>query len=136
MYLLASRGGAKLRSVAKWSGQSYRNISKVAQRWESANILALEHGFAQLKAPPLWERLLELDPPQIVLLNWQRFYDACTNLLRSLAKAQARSIPADGPAVSGLLREAGDESAASIETPAESETVQSLSLLLSDLRYR
>jgi len=132
VYLLASRSGAKLRSIATWSGQSYRNIFRVAQRWESANVLALEHGFARLKDPPLWERLLELTPPQIVLLNWQRFYDACINLLRSLAKAHARSIPADGPAVSGLLREAGDEAAASVDTSADCETTRDFRLLLSN----
>jgi len=133
VYLLANRGGGKLRSVAKWSGRSYRNISKVAQRWESANILTVEHGFARLKNAPHWEALLELDPPEIVLLNWPRFYDACIALLRALAKAQARSIPAGGPVAEGLLREAGDEAAASIETPTESETVRSFRGLLSDL---
>jgi hypothetical protein len=134
VYLLANRGGAKLRSIATWSGQSYRNISKVAQRWESANILTVEHGFARLKAPPLWEALLELDPPQIVLLNWQRFYDACIALLRALAKAEAKSIPANGAVVAGLLREAADEAAASVEIPTDCETTRDFSLLLSNLR--
>jgi hypothetical protein len=133
VYLLATHGGARLRSIATWSGQSYRNIFRVAQRWESANVVALEHGFARLKDPSLWERLLELDSRQIVLLNWQRFYDACTKLLRSLAKAHAKSIPAGGPAVSGLLREAGDEAAASVETFVKSETTRNFRLLLSNL---
>ncbi|NOZ56680.1 MAG: hypothetical protein GXO73_07825 [Calditrichaeota bacterium] len=135
VYLLANRGSAKLRSIATWSGQSYRNISKVAQRWESASILTVEHGFARLKNLVLWKSLLELDPPQIVLLNWQRFYDTCITLLRSLGKARAKSIPADGPVVIGLLREAFDEAAGCLEAEpsTDSETIQNFRLLLSNL---
>ncbi len=135
VYLLANHGSAKLRSVAAWSGQSYRNISKVAQRWESADVLTVEHGFARLKNPAAWESLLGLRPPRIVLLNWQRFYDACIKLLRSLEKASAKSLPADGPVVAGLIREATDEATASIESEpsADSATVQNLKLLLSKL---
>ncbi|NOZ56682.1 MAG: hypothetical protein GXO73_07835 [Calditrichaeota bacterium] len=135
VYLLANRGGAKLRSVAAWSGQSYRNISKVAQRWESASILTVEHGFTRLKNLVLWESLLELDPPKIVLLNWQRFYDTCITLLRSLGKVRAKSIPADGPVVTGLLREAFDEAAVCLEAEpsTDSETIQDFRLLLSNL---
>ena len=136
VYLLANRGGAKLRSVATWSGQSYRNISKVAQRWESASILSLEHGFARLKNSALWASLLDIDPSQIVLLNWQRFYDTCINLLRSIGKAQAKSIPANGPVVRGLLRAAYDDAGTSVETSqsTDSETIQDFRRLLSNLR--
>jgi len=133
VYLLANHGSAKLRSVAAWSGQSYRNISKVAQRWETADVLTVEHGFARLKNTAAWESLLNLRPPQIVLLNWQRFYDACIKLLRSLEKASAKSLPADGPVITGLVREATDEATASIESEpsTHSATVQDLQLLLS-----
>jgi predicted transcriptional regulator len=136
VYLLANRGGAKLKAVATWSGQSYRNISKTAQRLESANIITAEHGHARLKNPAVWTTLLGLDPPDIVLLNWQRFYDACIKLLRFLSKAQAKSIPADGPVVTGLLREAAEEAAASVETSpsTNSETIRDFRLLLSNLR--
>ncbi|MBS3820750.1 MAG: hypothetical protein GVY16_04220 [Planctomycetes bacterium] len=135
MYLLANHGSAKLRSVAAWSGQSYRNISKVAQRWEAAEVLTVEHGFARLKNTAVWESLLGLRPPKIVLLNWQRFYDSCIKLLRSIEKASAKSLPADGPVVTGLIREATDEATASIESEpsADSATVQDLKLLLSKL---
>ena len=135
LYLLANRGGAKLRSVATWSGQSYRNIAKVAQRWVSANIITVDHGYARLKNPALWATVLELDTPDIVLLNWQRFYGACIKLLRSLGKAKARSIRADGPVVTALLREASEEAAASIEAEPStpSETVQDFTRLLSNL---
>lgn len=135
VYLLANHGSAKLRSVAAWSGQSYRNISKVAQRWESAEVLSVEHGFARLKNPALWESLLQLRPPRIVLLNWQRFYDACIKLLRSLEKARAKSLPADGPVFAGLVRETADEATASIESEpsTDSVTIQDLKLLLSNL---
>ena len=135
VYLLANRGGAKLRSVAAWSGQSYRNISKVAQRWESSDVIALEHGYARLKNPALWAAVLELAPPYIVLLNWQRFYDACIKLLRSLSRAEAKSIPADGPVVTAILREATNEAASSleIEPSTPSETVQNFTRLLSNL---
>jgi hypothetical protein len=135
VYLLANHGSAKLRSVAAWSGQSYRNISKVAQRWESADVLTVEHGFARLKSTAAWESLLNLRPSQIVLLNWQRFYDACIKLLRSLEKASAKSLPADGPVITGLVREATDDATASIESEpsADSATVQDLKLLLSKL---
>lgn len=135
VYLLANHGSAKLRSVAGWSGQSYRNISKVAQRWEAADVLTVEHGFARLKNTAAWESLLGLRPPRIVLLNWQRFYDACIKLLRSIEKASAKSLPADGPVITGLLREATDEATASIESEpsAGSATVQDLKLLLSKL---
>lgn len=135
VYLLANHGSAKLRSVAAWSGQSYRNISKVAQRWETADVLTVEHGFARLKNTAAWESLLNLRPPRIVLLNWQRFYDACIKLLRSIEKASAKSLPADGPVIAGLIREATDEATASIESEpsADSATVQDLKLLLSKL---
>jgi hypothetical protein len=135
VYLLANHGSAKLRSVAAWSGQSYRNISKVAQRWEAAEVLTVEHGFARLKNTAVWESLLGLRPPKIVLLNWQRFYDACIKLLRSIEKASAKSLPADGPVITGLLREAIDEATASVESEpsAGSATVQDLKLLLSKL---
>jgi hypothetical protein len=135
VYLLANHGSAKLRSVAAWSGQSYRNISKVAQRWESADVLTVEHGFARLKNPSPWESLLELRPPRTVLLNWQRFCDACIKLLRSLEKAHAKSLPADGPVVAGLVREATDEATSSIESDlsTDSATIQDFRLLLSSL---
>lgn len=135
VYLLANRSGARLRSVARWSGQSYRNISKAAQRWESANILTVEHGYARLKNPAPWAATLELGDARIVLLNWLRFFDACITLLRSLSKAQARSIPSDGPVVTALIREAVDEAAASVEVDPStpSETVQDLTRLLSRL---
>ncbi len=136
VYLLANRSGAKLRSIAAWSGQSYRNISKVTQRWQSANILSLEHGFARLRNPAIWETVLELEPAHIALLNWLRFYDACINLLRSLSKVATKSLPADGPVVTALIREAAAEAAASVEgdpsTPAG--TVQDLTQLLAGLR--
>ena len=136
VYLLANRGGAKLRSVATWSGQSYRNIAKVAQRWESANVLALDHGFARLKEPGVWESLLDIKPPRIVLLNWPRFYDAAVGLLRSIEKTRSKSLPPDGPVVSGLLREASAEAEASIETEPStgSATIQDFRLLLTNLR--
>ena len=135
LYLLANHGSAKLRPIATWSGQSYRNISKVAQRWESAGVLSLEHGFARLKNPALWESLLALRPSKIVLVDWRRFYDACVTLLRSLEKAHAKSLPADGPVVAGLLREASDEATASIESEpsTDSATIQDFRLLLSSL---
>jgi predicted transcriptional regulator len=135
LYLLANHGSAKLRPIATWSGQSYRNISKVAQRWESADVISLEHGFARLKNPALWESLLALRPSKIVLVDWRRFYDACVMLLRSLNKARAKSLPADGPVVAGLLREASDEATASIESDSstDSATIQDFRLLLSSL---
>jgi hypothetical protein len=133
VYLLANHGSAKLRNVAAWSGQSYRNISKVAQRWEAVDVLTVKHGFARLKNTTAWESLLGLRPPQIVLLNWQRFYDACIQLLRSIEKASAKSLPSDGPVITGLVREATDEATVSIESEpsAGSATVQDLKLLLS-----
>jgi predicted transcriptional regulator len=136
VYLLANHGGARLRSVASWSGQSYRNISKVAQRWKSANVISLEHGYARLRNPAIWTAALELDRAPIVLLNWRRLYDACIHLLRSINQAAARSIPADGPVVTALIREAAAEAAASIESDptTPSETVQSLTELLAGLR--
>ncbi len=135
VYLLANHGSAKLRSVAAWSGQSYRNISKVAQRWEAADVLTVEHGFARLKNTAAWESLLNLRPPRIVLLNWQRFYDACIELLRGLEKARSKSLPADGPVVAGLVREAADDATGSIESEPStgSATVGDLNLLLSKL---
>lgn len=135
LYLLANHGSAKLRPIAEWSGQSYRNIFKVAQRWESADVLSLEHGFARLKNPALWESLLVLRPPKIVLVDWRRFYDACVKLLRSLSKARAKSLPADGPVVAGLLREASEEATASVqpESSTGSATIQDFRSLLSSL---
>ncbi|MFP4107135.1 MAG: hypothetical protein ACLFVU_13765, partial [Phycisphaerae bacterium] len=82
-----------------------------------------------------WESLLNLRPPQIVLLNWQRFYDACIKLLRSLEKAIDKSLPADGPVITGLVREASEDATASIESEpsADSATIQDFKLLLSKL---
>jgi len=135
LYLLANHGSAKLRPIATWSGQSYRNISKVAQRWESADVLSLEHGFARLKNPALWESLLALRLPKIVLVNWHRFFGACIKLLRSLERACVKSLPADGPVITGLLREASEEATASIESEpsTDSATIQDFRLLLSNL---
>ena len=115
VYLLSNPGGARLRSVSAWSGQSYRNISRVAQRWEAADVLRVAHGFASLKRPGLWRSLLQLDPPHVVLVNWKRFYDACVRLLRSLSKARAKSMVPSGPVVTGLVREAIDEAKGSVE---------------------
>lgn len=135
VYLLAKTGGAKLRAVAAWSGQTYQNIAKTAQRWESAGILTLEHGYARLKNPAIWTTALGLGHGEIVLLNWLRFYDACIQLLRSLNKAEAKSLPADGPVATGLIREAVEEARASaeVEPSTPSETIQEFTLLLSNL---
>jgi predicted transcriptional regulator len=135
VYLLANHGAAKLRSVAAWSGQSYRNISKVAQRLEAANIISLEHGYGRLKNPDPWATILELESRNTVLLNWLRFYDACIQLLRSLHKAASKPIPADGPVVTGLIREAVAEAKGSVEgdPSASSGTVQDLTELLASL---
>ncbi|MGB2821765.1 MAG: hypothetical protein WBF17_12340 [Phycisphaerae bacterium] len=132
VYLLANHGGAKLRSVAVWSGQSYRNISKVASRWEAAHIISIEHGYSRLRNPAPWTAILELESAHIVLLNWLRLYDASIRLLRTLGKAGAKSIPADGPVVTGLVREAAAEAEASVEgdVSAPSQTVQELRNLL------
>ncbi|MFP4355874.1 MAG: hypothetical protein ACLFUJ_12185 [Phycisphaerae bacterium] len=134
VYLLANHGSGKLKNVAAWSGQSYRNISKVSQRWELAGILTVDHGFARLSNSSTWETLLALDPPEIVLLNWQRFYNACIKLLRSLQKARSKSISADGPVVAGLAREAAKRVAASLESPdpSASETIEHGKVLLSE----
>jgi hypothetical protein len=138
LYLLANRGGARLRSVANWSGQSYRNISKVAQRWKSANVISLEHGYGRLRTPAIWATALEIGPAAIVLPNWQRLYDACIRLLRSLEKAAAQSIPADGPVVTALIREAAADVEASAESDPStpSETILSLTELLADFTQR
>jgi hypothetical protein len=132
VYLLANPGGAKLRSVATWSGQSYRNISKAASRWEAAGIISIEHGYSRLRNPAPWTTILELESAQILLLNWVRLYDAAIELLQALAKARAKSIPADGPVVTTLLRETATEAEASVEggASARCETVQDLKNLL------
>ena len=132
VYLLGTGGGARLRSIAQWSGQSYRNISKTAQRWEAAKILTLEHGHARLRNLAVWSTLLEIDTRDIVLLDWLRLYEACLKLLRSLAKAGARSLPADGPVVASLLREARTSVSASVEGQPllPSETVRSFTRML------
>jgi hypothetical protein len=106
LFLLANRSGAKLRRVADWSAQSYRNISKVAQRWEAAGVLTVDRGHARLRRPGLWAQVLELDSPEVVLPDWRRFYDVCIQLLRLLNKAQARSLRSEGPAVQSSLHEA------------------------------
>ena len=133
VYLLATGGGARLKSVAEWSGQTYRNIAKAAQRWEAAEILTLEHGYARLRNPGVWSTVLHVDPRGIVLLNWLRLYEACLKLLASLVKAEAKSLPPDGPVVTALFREAQDAVAASVEgqpfTP--SETVRDFAQLIS-----
>ena len=132
VYLLANRGGAKLRSVAAWSGQSYRNISKIAQHWEAGHIISLEHGYVRLKNPAPWTTILSVEYGNIVLLNWWRLFDACIRLLRSLSKASAKSIQATGPVVAGLVRQAETEAAASVEGDAAtpSETLENLAKLL------
>jgi len=136
VYLLANRGSAKLRSVAAWSGHSYRNIAKVAQRWEAAHIISLEHGYVRLKNLAPWATILELESSQIVLLNWLRLFSACIRLLRSLSKAVARSIPAAGPVVPALVQEAATEAAASVQGDASvpSDTLQDLTELLATVQ--
>lgn len=136
VYLLANHGSARLRSIATWCGQTYRNVSKAAQRWESADIVSLQHGNARLRDPAIWAKVLGIGDRSVAVLNWLRLYEACLRLLRSLNKAAATSIPADSPAVALLLRETEDEAAASVEsspsTPAQ--TVEDLKQLLSSLR--
>jgi hypothetical protein len=136
VYLLASGGSATLRSIAAWSGQSYRNLAKVAQRWESAKVITLDHGYARLTEPSPWKAILGVEKCEIVLLNWQRFFEACLTLLRYLHKAVAKAIPADGPVIGSLFREAVEEAAASVEGQPSTtpDTLQDLNRLLADLR--
>jgi len=135
IYLLANQSGARLRSVAGWSGQTYQNVAKIAKRWEAANVITLDRGFARLKNPAVWAELLGLIPTPsqpIVLLNWPRFFDACVTLLRYLAKANAKSLPADGPVVTGLIRQAAEDAAASVESATPSQTVRDFANQLQD----
>ena len=133
VYLLVNRSGARLRSVAQWSGQTYQNVAKTAKRWEAANLITLDHGFARLKNPETWEAVLGLEqtPSQpIVLVNWPRFFDACVTLLRYLARANEKSLPADGPVVTGLIRQAIEDAAASVESATPSQTVRDFAAML------
>ena len=133
IYLLANQSGARLRSIAQWSGQTYQNVAKAAKRWEAAGVVTLDRGFARLKNPPVWADILGLGPSTsqpIVLVNWPRFFDACVTLLRYLAKANAKSLPADGPVVTGLIRQAVEDAAASVESATPSHTVRDFATLL------
>jgi len=132
VYLLANPGGAKLRSIAAWSGQSYRNISKAASRWEAAHIISIEHGYSRLKNPTTWKAILEVKSDQILLLDWTRFYDTSIQLLQVLNKAQAASIPVDTPFIAALLREAAADIEANVQSNAStpSQTAQDLKNLL------
>ena len=132
VYLLANPGGGKLRSIAAWSGQSYRNISKVASRWEAAHIISIEHGYSRLRNPAPWISILGLEATQISLLNWVRLYDTSIQLLRALGKVRAASIPADSPVVTALVREVASEIETTVgsDVSARCETVQDLKNLL------
>jgi len=132
VYLLANPGGAKLRSVADWSGQSYRNISKAASRWEAARIISIEHGYSRLRSPAPWAAILELESAHISLLDWVRLYDAPILLLRTLDKVRTAQIPADSPVVAAIVREITAEVEACVESDlsARSQTVQDLKNLL------
>jgi len=133
VYLLANQSGARLRSVAQWSGQTYQNIAKAAKRWEAANVVTLDRGFARLKNPAVWADILGIGPvtsQPLVLVNWPRFFDACITLLRYLAKANAKSLPADGPVVAGLIRQALEDAAASVESATPSHTVRDFANVL------
>ncbi len=136
VYLFATGGGAKLKSVADWSGQTYQNIAKVAHRWEAAKILTLEHGYARLRNPTIWSTILDIDARGIVLVNWLRLYDACLELLRSLAKAGDKSLPPDGLVVTALFREAQHAVAASVEGQpgVPPETAEDFNQLVSSFR--
>jgi len=135
VYLLANPGGARLRTIAEWSGQSYRNISRVAARWESAGIITVDRGYANLKSPKRWTSILELKSPRIILINWVRLFDTVITLLRDLAKASARSIPPDGPVVAAILREAATATDTCIEGDAlaRSATVDDLQHILTNV---
>lgn len=111
VYLLANPGGAKLRAVANWSGHSYRNIAKVAQRWQAVQAVWLEHGFCRLKNVDQWRALLALQEDAIALVNWRRFFDVCIHLLRALAKAGRKALTLDSVVVAALVRDAADASA-------------------------
>jgi hypothetical protein len=66
--------------------------------------------------------------------HWRRFFDAAIELLRSLRKAQARSIPADGPVVATLFRESIEQAEASLEVePSTRGTVRDFRRLLLEL---
>ena len=134
VYLLANPGGAKLRPIATWSGQSYRNIFNAASRWEVAHIVSIEHGYCRLKNPAPWEDILELESNQILLLDWARFYDTSIQLLQALNKAQAALIPADSPVIATILREAVVEIEANVlgNAPAPCQTALDLKNLLTN----
>jgi len=134
VYLLANPGGAKLRSIATWSGQSYRNISTAASRWEAAHIISIEHGYSRLRNPAPWKAILELESNLILLLDWARFYDTAIVLLRALSKARVASIPADSPVVAAILRQAAADIEANVQSNASSpsQTAQDLKNLLTN----
>jgi len=126
VYLLANPGGARLQSIAQWAGQTYQNLAKTAKHWEAANVISMEHGYARLKKPANWADILGLkQTPQqpIVLVNWPRFFDACVTLLRYLAAAAAKSLPADGPVVTRVISKAAEKIDDSVVSDAPSPTV-------------
>jgi hypothetical protein len=132
VYLLANPAGARLRSVAAWSGQSYRNISKVASRWEASHNISIEHGYSRLLSPAPWKAILELESVPISLVDWAGLYGASIGLLRVLEKARIASIPVDGPVITALVREVASELDSSVQRglSAPCQTVQDLKNLL------
>jgi len=106
VYLLATPGGGKLRTVQKWSGYSYRSISETAGRWEAAGVVAIDHGYCRLSDSAPWHTLLRRHAENAILVNWFQLFGAGVCLLRALAKARSKDLSWDSAVVTAHRRDA------------------------------
>jgi len=105
VYLLASHGGERLRTIERWSGYSYRSLSETATRWQTAKVLDIDHGYCHLGSVQPWLALLRHKTQGAVIVDWLRVFDAYVHLLRALAKAGRKDLSLDSPVVDSYCRE-------------------------------
>lgn len=106
LYLLASPGGGRLRAIQKWGGYTYRSIAQTATHWEAAHAVTIDHGYCRLTNPHPWRELLGLEAAPPVIVDWFAAFDACVHMLRALAIAAQKDLPADSPVVAAFRRDA------------------------------
>lgn len=105
IYLLANNGGGKLKTVAQWSGYTYRSIFDTATRWESARILTIDHGYCRLNDPGPWRDIFSCRTDEVIVVDWFEVFNAYIQLLRNIRKAQQNEFSLESSVVSSYRRQ-------------------------------
>ena len=104
IYLLTHHGRGKLKTISQWSTYSYRSVSETATRWESADIVTIDHGTCTLTQTDAWHALLQHHIRDAVWVDWPSVFSSCIELLRALRKADGKSLTLDSPVLRKYCR--------------------------------